>query len=175
MIRLNPLKGYTVVRQATRGSEGRKTAMRSHRSNEDAILKNISERARITMGRTAREALVRGIGDDAALFRPQTGRQTILSCDWFLEGTHFLRDKHPPDSVGWKCLARALSDVAAMGGKPRCFLLSFALPASLTGRWLDEFLLGLRRASAKFQCPLARADSTCRKEILINVTIVRDV
>ena len=149
--------------------------MKLRRSNEDSILKKISERTSITMARTTREALVRGIGDDAALFRPQTGRQTILSCDWFLEGTHFLRDKHPPDSVGWKCLARALSDVAAMGSEPRCFLLSLALPVSLTGRWLDKFLLGLRRASAKFQCPLVGGDSTCRKEILINVMVVGEV
>jgi thiamine-monophosphate kinase len=175
MIRLNPLKGYTVVRPATRGSEGRKTPMSFHRSNEDSILKRISERSRITLDRMGREALVRGIGDDAALFRPQKGRQTILTCDWFLEGTHFLREKHPPDSVGWKCLARALSDIAAMGGKPRCSLLSLALPASLTGRWLNEFLGGLRRVSAKFQCPLAGGDTTCREEILINVTVVGEV
>jgi thiamine-monophosphate kinase len=146
--------------------------MKHPRSNEDSVLKKISELAGITMGRTA---LVRGIGDDAALFRPQTGWQTILSCDWFLEGTHFLRDNHPPDSVGWKCLARALSDVAAMGGESRCFLLSLTIPASLTRRWLDEFLLGLRRVSAKFQCPIAGGDTTCREEILINVTVLGEV
>src|SRR6266852_4640772 len=87
-----------------------------------------------------------GIGDDAALFVAKPGFQTILTCDWFLEGSHFLRDKHPTDAVGWKCLARAISDVAAMGGEPRCFLLSLALP-SHTGRWLNEFLLGLRLAA----------------------------
>src|SRR5690242_16552187 len=90
-----------------------------------------------------------GIGDDAALFRPRAGHELILTCDWFLEGTHFLRDKHPADSVGWKCLARALSDVAAMGGVPRCFLLSVALPVSHTGAWLDQFLRGLLRASTR--------------------------
>ena len=113
-----------------------------------------------------------GMGDDAALFRPQAGHETILTCDWFLEGAHFLRDKHPPDSVGWKCLARALSDVAAMGGVPRCFLLSLAIPASHTGRWLNEFLAGLRRASRKFQCVLAGGDTTRRQEILINIMVV---
>ena len=116
-----------------------------------------------------------GIGDDAALFRPQAGHELILTCDWFLEGTHFLREKHPPDSVGWKCLGRALSDVAAMGGTPRCFLLSFALPASLTGRWLDDFLGGLRRASRKFGCALAGGDTTNRKEVLINISVVGEV
>jgi thiamine-monophosphate kinase len=116
-----------------------------------------------------------GVGDDAALFRPRAGRELILTCDWFLEGTHFLRDKHPPDSVGWKCLARAVSDVAAMGGVPRCFLLSLALPASHTVRWLDQFLAGLQRASRRFQCVLAGGDTTCRSKILINITVVGDV
>src|SRR6202158_1385430 len=69
-----------------------------------------------------------GIGDDAALLRPSRGTEIILTCDWFLEGTHFLRGKHPPDSVGWKCLARAISDIAAIGGQPKCFLLSLAAP-----------------------------------------------
>lgn len=136
----------------------------------------IAKRARIMASTAmARESLVCGIGDDATLFRPHAHRQTILSCDWFLEGTHFLRGKHPPDSVGWKCLARALSDIAAMGGKPRCFLLSLTLPASLTGRWLNEFLRGLGRASAKFRCPLAGGDTTSRDDVLINVTVVGEV
>lgn len=123
---------------------------------------------------TSREVSL-GIGDDAALFRPRAGHELILTCDWFLESTHFLRDKHPPDSVGWKCLARALSDVAAMGGVPRCFLWSLALPVSHTGPWLDGFLSGLRRASRRFKCVLAGGDTTRRKEILINITVVGEV
>ena len=116
-----------------------------------------------------------GVGDDAALFRPRAGREMILTCDWFLEGTHFLRDQHPPDSAGWKCLARALSDIAAMGGVPRCFLLSLALPESHTGGWLDGFLSGLGRASRKFRCVLAGGDTTRRSEISVNATVVGDV
>lgn len=116
-----------------------------------------------------------GIGDDAALFLPPTGHELILTCDWFLEGTHFLRDKHPADSVGWKCLARALSDVAAMGGTPRCFLLSLAIPVSHTGRWMDGFLAGLRRASRRFGCVLAGGDTTHRREMLINISVVGEV
>jgi thiamine-monophosphate kinase len=116
-----------------------------------------------------------GPGDDAALLAARSGYQAILTCDWFLEDTHFLRDKHPADSIGWKCLARAVSDVAAMGGRPRCFLLGLALPVSCTGRWLVDFVRGLRRASAKLGCPLAGGDTTQRNEILINVTVVGEV
>src|SRR6266852_1934644 len=143
--------------------------------NEDSLLRKFAESSRSSRSRSATPSVSLGIGDDAALFRPRPGYQTILTCDWFLEGTHFLRREHPPDAVGWKCLARALSDVAAMGGAPRCFLLSLALPGSHTGRWLDAFLGGLRRASRKFACTLAGGDTTRQRKILINVTVVGEI
>lgn len=124
--------------------------------------------------------LTLGVGDDAALFTARPGFQTILTCDWFLEGTHFLPGKHPADSIGWKALARAVSDVAAMGGQPKCFLLSLALPKRLTGTpkglaWLDDFLAGMSRAARRFHCALAGGDTTQRPEILINITVVGEV
>jgi thiamine-monophosphate kinase len=141
---------------------------------EDSILHRIMGMAKFPLRRFPGGSIALGIGDDAALFRPKPGREVILTCDWFLEGTHFLRDKHPPQAVGWKCLARAVSDVAAMGGVPRCFLLSLALPATHTGAWLDRFLKGLRRASRAFECALAGGDTTKHEEILINVTVTGD-
>jgi len=117
-------------------------------------------------------ALQVAIGDDAAVWRPRAAHETILTCDWFLEGTHFLVDRHPPESIGWKCLARAISDVAAMGAEPRCFLLSLALPAARTTDWLRKFLHGLKRASRALRCPIAGGDTTRRAEIVINVTVL---
>ena len=147
--------------------------MNTRNTSENELIRRIRAIGRATVRRNSAVRL--GIGDDAALFSPRHGYETILTCDWFLEGTHFLRDKHPADSVGWKCLARALSDIAAMGGEPRCFLLSLALPETHIGRWLNEFLAGLRRAARKFKCPLAGGDTTRRREILVNVTVVGEV
>src|SRR5215467_8836380 len=140
---------------------------------EDELVRKIGPSLR--QGRGFSPQVLVGVGDDAALFRPRPGHELVLTCAWFLEGTHFLRDKPPPDSVGWKCLARAVSDIAAIGGIPRCFLLSIALPSSDTGRWLDEFLTGLRRAFRKFQCVLAGGDTTRRNKTLISVTVVGEV
>jgi thiamine-monophosphate kinase len=139
-------------------------------AGESAVLKRIESLAPRAAIRSS--GVLLGIGDDAALFQARRGYDQILTCDWFLEGTHFLRDRHPPDAVGWKCLARAVSDVGAMGGVPRCFLLSLALPATLATSWLEKFLGGLRRAAERFDCALAGGDTTRRKDILINVTVV---
>jgi thiamine-monophosphate kinase len=132
------------------------------------------ERAGLRIGEGSR-FLSLGMGDDAALVSGTRGYEIVLTCDWFLEGTHFLRDKHPADAVGWKCLARAVSDIAAMGAVPRCFLLSLALPRELADSWLDNFLGGLRRAARRFGCPLAGGDTTERREVLINVTVLGEV
>jgi len=139
--------------------------------DEDALVKRIARH--FLPGRAQKLRL--GIGDDAALWNPKAGFVSILTSDWFLEGSHFLREKHPPDSVGWKCLARAASDIAAMGGTPRCFLLNLALPAAATGNWLKGFLRGLRRAAKSLDCILAGGDTTWSKQILISVTVIGEI
>ncbi|MGB2635018.1 MAG: thiamine-phosphate kinase [Candidatus Acidiferrum sp.] len=140
---------------------------------ENELIQRIS--ALLGGRRRSNGSVALGIGDDAALWVPTPGKEVVLTCDWFLEGTHFLGGKHPADAVGWKCLARAVSDIAAMGGEPRCFLMSLALPADLTGRWLDHFLRGLRRAAKELHCEAAGGDTTRRKEVLISITVIGEV
>jgi len=135
--------------------------------NEKSLIQKI-ERA---FGNKRPSRLVLALGDDAALWAETRGSELILTCDWFLEGTHFLRGKHPADAVGWKCLARAVSDVAAMGGAPQCFLMSLALPEEFTGKWLDGFLRGLRRASKALGCELAGGDTTRHEKVLISIAV----
>lgn len=140
-------------------------------TNERALVAQIERR----FSSVRSKALRLSLGDDAALWFPRSGHETILTCDWFSEGTHFLRGRHPADAVGWKCLARAVSDIAAMGGKPRCFLLSLALPKSLTGKWFATFLRGLRRASRQLGCVLAGGDITRQEKAGISITVVGEL
>ena len=141
------------------------------KAGEDRLVRKITQ----ALAFRGHSGLALGVGDDAALLQPRPGRQLVLTCDWFLEGSHFLRDKHPPDSIGWKCLARAVSDVAAMGGEPQYFLLSLALPETHTGKWVGGFLRGLARAERRLHCWLAGGDTTRNNKILITVTVIGDV
>jgi thiamine-monophosphate kinase len=150
---------------------GRNMVKTKANRSEAAILRLLQQGTERRSPKSKSFALAVGIGDDAAVWQPRPGFETTLTCDWFLEGTHFLVDRHPPESVGWKCLARAISDIAAMGAEPRCFLLSLAIPTARAGKWLQGFLAGLRSASRILNCVIAGGDTTRRDEILINITV----
>ncbi len=122
--------------------------------------------------RPARLFVPLGIGDDAAIVSPGGTNDWILTCDAFIEGVHFLRGVHPADSVGYKSLARATSDIAAMGGEPRAFLLTIALPQDCTGKWLDRFLAGMRRAARALDLRLIGGDTTRTSTIFISITVL---
>jgi len=114
-----------------------------------------------------------GIGDDAAVMRPKKGVEWVLTTDAFLENVHFLLRVHPPETVGYKALARATSDLAAMGARPLYFLLSLALPPACT--WFDGFLKGMGRAARAFGLVLAGGDTTRSTLAAINLTIIGEV
>ncbi|HKC72449.1 MAG TPA: thiamine-phosphate kinase, partial [Terriglobales bacterium] len=84
--------------------------------------------------------------------------QLLVTTDFSLEGVHFQRKWHPPESVGHRCLTRGLSDIAAMGGEPVAAFLSLALPARLSQRWVDGFLRGFLDLGKKCRVPLAGGD-----------------
>jgi thiamine-monophosphate kinase len=111
------------------------------------------------MGTGGKAGLVLGIGDDCAVFRPGAAAEDLLfTTDMLIENVHFRRDTHRPADVGWKALARGLSDIAAMGGTPRFCLLSLALPDWAERRWVDSFYRGLLQLSARENVPLAGGD-----------------
>ena len=101
-----------------------------------------------------------GIGDDCAVLRLPPGQESLVTTDFSLEGIHFRRDWHPPESVGHRCLARGLSDIAAMGGEPVAAFLSLALPRDLPQAWLRRFLRGLITLARKFGVTLAGGDTS---------------
>ena len=136
-------------------------------ASEDKLI----ERVRRKFPRDA-TGLTVGIGDDAGVVRPNHGADWVITMDAFLENVHFLRKIHPPKSVGYKALARAASDLAAMGARTRFFLLSLALPDARTKKWLDDFLDGMARAARRFGLALIGGDTTKYPLVSINLTVI---
>jgi thiamine-monophosphate kinase len=111
------------------------------------------------------QTLALGIGDDCAILHPGTGQEIVITTDFSMEGRHFLRNRHPAESVGHRVLARGLSDLAAMGARPIAAFLSLALPANMPRtaagrRWIDGFSSGFHRLARRHQTPLAGGDTS---------------
>jgi thiamine-monophosphate kinase len=83
----------------------------------------------------------------------------LVTTDFTLEGIHFRRDWHPAESVGHRCLARGLSDIAAMGGEPVAAFLSLALPRDLPQAWVRRFARGLISLAERYGAKLAGGDT----------------
>jgi thiamine-monophosphate kinase len=120
---------------------------------ERALIKRIRQRAR------GGSSVVTGIGDDCAVLRVPPGQELLVTTDFSIEKVHFRRDWHRPDVVGRRCLARGLSDIAAMGGQPRAAFLSLALGSDVPQKWVDRFFTALLDLADEFKVPLAGGDT----------------
>jgi len=107
--------------------------------------------------RPARRA-VTGVGDDCALWQPQTGMQLAVSSDMLVEGRHFLSTVSA-QRLGHKALAVNLSDLAACGARPLAFTLALSLPR-VDEAWLQGFSHGLFLLADAHGCELIGGDTT---------------
>lgn len=113
-----------------------------------------------------------GIGDDGALIRLERGQELILTADLSIEGVHFSRRYHPPEAVGHRALARSLSDVAAMGGRPRFALISLALSKQTDRVWVERFYRGLGRLADRFHVTVIGGDTAVKSGgVVVDVAV----
>lgn len=128
---------------------------------------------RLARGRAS--GIVRGIGDDCAILRIDKDAEALVTADVSIEGVHFRREWHPAESVGHRCLARGLSDIAAMGGAPVAAFLSFAAPTELPQKWVDGFLRGLLKLAQQHGVTLAGGDVSSAPVIAADIMVVGQV
>ena len=121
-------------------------------------------------------AVLEGIGDDCAIFRPRNSREDLLfTTDLLIEDTHFRRATHRAGDIGWKALARGLSDIAAMGGEPRFCLVSLALAPWCDAAWVDGFFRGLLRLAGQSGTVLAGGDLSHSATLACDVVVAGGV
>ncbi|MEJ5358092.1 MAG: thiamine-phosphate kinase [Desulfobacterales bacterium] len=118
------------------------------------------------------ERIVRGIGDDAAAFRPGAGKLALVTTDLLVEGIHFLPGEKRFYELGWKALAVNLSDIAAMGGEARETFVAIAVPQTTPLAALDELYRGIGDLASRFQVNLLGGDTTgAPRDLVICITI----
>ena len=122
---------------------------------------------RIRARAIARDGVLLGIGDDAALLQVPAGHELVVTADTLNAGVHFPADAAPAD-IGWKALAVNLSDLASMGARPAWCTLSLSLPGDDTA-WLDAFLDGFLGLADTHAVALVGGDTT-RGPLSIAVT-----
>ncbi|MRH44876.1 thiamine-phosphate kinase [Aquibacillus halophilus] len=116
-------------------------------------------------------SLIKGIGDDAAVFR-QSYQDTVMAVDTFVENIHFSRKTMHPFHVGYRVLAANISDMAAMGCDPAYYLISIVIPESWAEDELSEIYRGMKEIATEYKMDLIGGDTVSGNELVISVTIV---
>lgn len=117
-------------------------------------------------------SLVRGIGDDAAVFRPASDRDLVITCDVQIAGRHFRPEWTTPRAIGRRTMMVNLSDLAAMGAEPLLAFLSLGLPPTMPVPFLDELYAGFLDALGESATIAGGNLSSVEREWFLDATLV---
>jgi len=128
--------------------------------------------AQLLPGLSGNRSVVLGAGDDCAVVRcPRQDNFQLLKTDCVVEGVHFTAAS-PPVSVGWKAMARPLSDFAAMSGVPQFALVTLIIPAARTLAWTKKVYRGLEKAARAFGVVIVGGETSNSKgPVAISVSL----
>jgi len=111
------------------------------------------------------------LGDDCAVLRPPPDCDLLITTDQFIENVHFRFETHTARQVGYCALARAISDIAAMGGDPRGYLVSIATSDSTDNVWIRGFYAG----QSELGVPLLGGDTAHAMTFSCDIVVVGSV
>lgn len=131
-------------------------------SSEDQLISRVTEKL-------VQRADVRvGPGDDCAVVELGNGDLQLLKTDCVVESVHFYPDEKP-HRVGWKAIARVVSDIAAMGGTPQAMVVTLVLRADTTLDWLDGLYTGMQKCAERFGVSIVGGETSSAPAGSVNV------
>ena len=121
------------------------------------------------------QGVIKGIGDDCAVFRSTPGRVVLFTADMLVEDIHFVIDKIAFSQLGRKAVAVNLSDIAAMGGRPLVALISLAIPVELSVEAIQELYRGMRDICEHYGLDIVGGDTVASPDkLVINISVIGD-
>lgn len=128
---------------------------------------------RLTQHLPRRSDVLAGVGDDCAVVKGSPD-PVLLKTDAIIEGVHFLSDAKP-ELIGRKALARVISDIASMGGKPQHALITLVLRPDLEVAWVEEVYRGMSELAKRYNVSIVGGE-TCRGPVcMISVSMMGEV
>jgi thiamine-monophosphate kinase len=104
--------------------------------------------------------VVCGPGDDCAVLQGSDPEWLdLLKTDVVVEGVHF-EPGTDPEAVGWKAMARPLSDIAAMGGIPTAAVVTIVAPVKMEVATAVAWYRGLQKAADRFDVSLVGGETS---------------
>ena len=141
--------------------------------NEFDFIRRLREQTR---SRKQSSRLSVGIGDDAAVIRQYSDRDFVLTTDLLVEGIDFHPQTTPPQLLGHKALAVSMSDIAAMGARPRWALASVGFATDVwNSNFKDDFFAGYLGLADRYDVTLAGGDVSASRQIVIDSILVGEV
>lgn len=130
------------------------------------------DRLRDALGPDAPDALVQGIGDDAAVYEVGGGRVHVLTTDALVEGVHFDRTFAPLGTLGYKAIAVNVSDVVAMNAAPRWATVALGLPNNVSVEAAEALYEGMAQACRRYGLAVVGGDVTAAERLFLSVTVI---
>jgi thiamine-monophosphate kinase len=121
------------------------------------------------------KSVIKGIGDDTAVIEWTGGKYLLFTCDMSIEDVHFKRRKATPFQIGWKAMARNLSDIAAMGGVPKYALVSVGLDPDMPVSFSDGLFDGMKALAKRFGVNIVGGDTSKSKKTIIDISLIGEV
>jgi thiamine-monophosphate kinase len=140
--------------------------------NEQLLIEEIAKLTAVPRSRW----LSVGIGDDCAVLKPlRAGEETVITTDLSLQDRHFRLNTHRANEIGHKALARALSDLAAMGARPMTAFVSLAVTGKQTTSWIRSFYGGIKKLADEHEVEIGGGDLSRHKSVVIDVMLLGKV
>ena len=122
---------------------------------------------------TTSSAIINGIGDDCAVIAGDNKNVYLISTDLLIEGVHFELEYFSACDIATKAVAVNVSDIAAMGGRPKFITVSIALDKNSNLHFFKDFYAGVKRSCKKYDIDLIGGDTSSSKNgIFISITII---
>ncbi len=111
------------------------------------------------------------IGDDCFAYKISNDRYGLISTDMSVEDVHFKTAWATPEQIGFKAMAGNISDISAMGGKPRFAFISIGIPDTVSENYVLSIYDGIIEAANISGTVLSGGDTVLSEKIIISISI----